>query len=147
MSLPVLIFFGLAAILIAATLAFSGPSAAKASGRRLEAVRERHSKLTEIAAQAQMKRILAGRQSPMDGVAQRLIPNPALLRLRLEKTGRSWSVGQYFLLSAGLTAVVLMLLMMKGMPLLLAIFVSLFLGIGVPHFVVSKLIAKRLNAF
>jgi tight adherence protein B len=147
-SLPLLILLiGVVATAAMALTAFSGPSASKAQGRRLEAVRERHSKSTEIAAQAQLKRILAGRQTRMDGVAQRFIPNPALLRLRLEKTGRNWSVGQYFLVTAGLVAVVLMLLMMKGMPLLLAIFVSLFLGIGLPHFVVSRQIKKRLAQF
>jgi tight adherence protein B len=147
MSPTILIFVGLSALLVGAVLAFSGPSTGKAQGRRLEAVRERHSKSTEIAAQAQLKRILAGRQTRMDGVAQRLIPNPALLRLRLERTGRNWSVGQYFLVTAGLVAVIMMLLLMKGMPLLLAIFVALFLGIGIPHWVVSKKIAKRLAQF
>ncbi|HEX8645215.1 MAG TPA: type II secretion system F family protein [Allosphingosinicella sp.] len=147
-SLPLLILLiGLVATAAMALMAFSGPSASKAQGRRLEAVRERHSKSTEVAAQAQLKRILAGRQTRMDGVAQRFIPNPALLRLRLEKTGRSWSVGQYFLVTAGLIAVVLMLLMMKGMPLLLAVFLSLFFGIGLPHFLVSRQIKKRLAQF
>jgi len=147
-SLPVLILLiGIVATAAMALMAFGGPSASKAQGRRLEAVRERHSKSSEIAAQAQFKRILAGRQTRMDGFAQRFIPNPALLRLRLEKTGRTWSVGQYFLVTAGLLAVVMMLLLMKGMPLLLALFVSLFVGIGLPHFMVSRLIKKRLAQF
>ncbi|HYG28998.1 MAG TPA: type II secretion system F family protein [Allosphingosinicella sp.] len=148
MSFPILI---LAAALLAALgmafFAFQGPSAAKASGRRLEGLRERHSKSAEVATQAQLKRIIAGRQNRMDGFAQRFIPNPALLRLRLQKTGRSWTVGQYFLASAGLIAVVFLLLTMKGMPLLLTLFVSLFIGIGLPHLVISKLIAKRLAKF
>jgi len=147
MSPTILIFFGIAVLLMGAVLAFSGPSTAKAQGRRLEAVRERHSKSTEVAAQAQLKRILAGRQTRMDGVAQRLIPNPALLRLRLERTGRTWSVGQYFLVTLGLVAVVMTLLLMKGMPALLAVFLALAAGIGLPHWVVSKQIAKRLAKF
>ncbi|HEY0014194.1 MAG TPA: type II secretion system F family protein [Allosphingosinicella sp.] len=147
MSPTILIFAGLAAVLVAAVLAFSGPSTAKAQGRRLEAVRERHSKSTEIAAQAQLKRILAGRQTRMDGLAQRFIPNPALLKLRLERTGRNWSVSQYFLLTAGSVAVLMTLLLMKGMPLLLAVFVALALGIGIPHWVISKQIAKRIAQF
>ncbi|HEX8365326.1 MAG TPA: type II secretion system F family protein [Allosphingosinicella sp.] len=148
MSFPILI---LAAAVLAALgmafFAFQGPSVAKASGRRLESLRERHSKSAEVATQAQLKRIIAGRQNRMDGFAQRFIPNPALLRLRLQKTGRAWTVGQYFLASAGLIAVVFLLLMMKGMPLLLTLFVSLFIGIGLPHLVISKLIAKRLAKF
>ena len=147
-SLPILILAaGLLATLFMAFGAFSGPSTAKAGSRRLESLRERHSKSAEIATQAQLKRIIAGRQTRMDGFAQRFIPNPALLRLRLEKTGRTWTVGQYFLVSAGLIAVSLLLLLMKGMPTLLAVFVSLFVGIGLPHMVISKLIKKRLAKF
>ena len=72
----------------------SGPSVTKAQSRRLESVRERHSKSTDVAAQAQLKRILANRQTRMDGLAQRFLPNPALLRDRIERTGKSWSLGQ-----------------------------------------------------
>ena len=60
--------------------AFAGPSPAKAQAKRLESVRERHSKSSEVAAQAQLKRIFANRaaQPRMEGFAQRFIPNPAL---------------------------------------------------------------------
>ncbi|MDP8994067.1 MAG: type II secretion system F family protein [Pseudomonadota bacterium] len=138
---------GLVAMLAMIFVAFTGPSASKAQGRRLESVRERHSKSTEVAAQAQLKRILAGRQTKMDGYAQRFIPNPALLRLRLEKTGYEWTLVQYVLVSAGLAGGTMVLLTMRGMPLTLALFVSLFMGIGVPHLVVSRLIKKRLDKF
>jgi tight adherence protein B len=70
-----------------------------------------------------------------------------LLRLRLDRTGRTWSVGQYFLVTLGLVAVVMTLLLMKGMPALLAVFIALAAGIGLPHWVVSKQIAKRLAKF
>ena len=147
-SLPILILAaGLLATLVMAFGAFSGPSTAKAGSRRLEGLRERHSKSAEIATQAQLKRIIAGRQTRMDGFAQRFIPNPALLRLRLEKTGRTWTVGQYFLASIGIFVVTLLLLLMKGMPTMLAVFVSLFAGIGLPHMVISKMIKKRLAKF
>jgi tight adherence protein B len=147
-SLPILILVaGLLATLVMTLGAFGGPSASKAQGRRLEALRERHSKSAEVATQAQLKRIIAGRQNRMDGFAQRFIPNPALLRLRLDKTGKNWSVGHYFLVSAGLLVVTLLGLLMKGMPMLLAVFVSAFVGIGLPHMVVSKKIKKRLNQF
>ena len=139
---------GLLATLALVFVAVSGPSAGKAQSRRLESVRERHSKSTEVAAQAQMKRILAGRETnKVEGFAQRFIPNPALLRLRLEKTGKDWTLGQYAIASATLFGVVFALMWLKGMPIYLALFVSLFAGFGVPHIVVSKLIKKRINQF
>ncbi len=82
----------LGALLVLAAL-FSGPSAGKASNRRLESVRERHSRSSEIAAQVQLKKIMANRrQTKVDGLASSLIPNPALLRKRLEQTGKGWTL-------------------------------------------------------
>ena len=127
--------------------AIAGPSVAKAQSRRLESLRERHSKSTEVAAQAQMKRILANRETKMEGVAQRFIPNPALLRRRIEQTGKSWTLGQYLMGSVALLLGVTFLLVFKGMPLLLAVVVGLFAAIAFPHFAVGYLIGKRINQF
>lgn len=127
--------------------AFKGPSPAKAQVRRLEGVRERHSKSSEVAAQAQLRRIVAGRETKMDGALQKLIPNPALLRLRLQRTGKSWTLSQYVLASLGLAFVVGTLLTLRGMPFFLALFGGLFVGIGLPHFVVGVLINRRVAKF
>lgn len=129
-------------------IAMSGPSASKAKSRRLESVRERHSKSTDLAARAQLKRIVANRgDTKLDGLAQRLLPKPALLRLRLERTGRSWTLAQYSMVTAGAIFVLTSLFMLKGLPFLLALMLGLFLGIGLPYFVVGKLIAKRVKTF
>jgi tight adherence protein B len=139
---------GLLATLFLAVYAMKGPSAGKAQARRLESLRERHSKSTEVAAQAQLKRLLANRtQNRMDGLAQRFIPNPALLKARLHQTGKSWSLGQYALASLSLILVVTFLLAVRGMPTLLALFVGLFVGVGLPHYMVGKLIKRRVAKF
>jgi tight adherence protein B len=128
--------------------AFSGPSVAKAQVRRLEGVRERHSRSSEVAAQVQMKRILAGRETTrMDGFAQRFIPKPALLKLRIQQTGKSWTLGKYAMASFGLAVAVALLLSLRGLPIYLSVFVGLFAGIGLPHFVVGKLIKRRVAQF
>jgi tight adherence protein B len=127
--------------------AIAGPSPDKARARRLEGLRERHSKSDEVAAQAQMKRILATRETKMDSALQRFIPNPALLRRRIEQTGKSWSLSKYLSGSAGVGALVLLLLAFKGMPIILAVVLGLFSAIAVPHFTVGFLISKRVNQF
>jgi tight adherence protein B len=149
LSFPMLMLGGgVLAVLAMMVFAFGGPSASKAQNRRLESVRERHSKSNEVAAQAQLKRILQSRnQTRMDGLAQRLIPNPALLRRRLSQTGRSWTLVQYALASLGLVVVVSVVLIVKGLPILLTVMVGLFAGIGLPHFVVGKLIKRRIAKF
>ncbi len=148
-SFPLLIMIaGLIGTLALAFYAFMGPSASKTQNRRLESVRERHSKSTEVAAQAQLKRILQSRtETRMEGLAQRFIPKPALLRQRLHQTGKNWTLVQYALASIGLVFVITMLLSLRGMPLLLALFLGLFAGIGLPHFVVGKLIKRRIGKF
>jgi tight adherence protein B len=145
-----IVMFALAvlATLALAYFAFQGPSPQKASSRRLETVRERHSKSTEVAAQAQMKRILASRTTGrMEGLATSLIPNPALLRQRISRTGREWTLGQYMTASGGLAAIVLLLLLLRGAPFLLALSAGLFAGIAIPHFTISRLISRRINKF
>jgi len=127
--------------------AFTGPSASKAQTRRLESVRERHSKSTEVAAQAQLKRILANRQTKMDGLAQSLIPNPALLRQRLQQTGKSWTLPQYGIASVVLVLLISGLLLLKGMPFVLAILLGVGVGVGLPHYVIGKLIKRRIAKF
>jgi tight adherence protein B len=128
-------------------VAMAGPSPEKARNRRLDSVRERHSKSDEVTAQAQMKRILASRDTKMDTALQRFIPNPALLRTRIERTGKTWRLSHYIMASAGLGITVFLILALKGMPLILAIALSLFAAIAIPHFVVGFLIGKRLGQF
>jgi len=145
-----ILIFGLGLIGAAALIVFAmkGPSAAKAQLRRIESLRERHSKSSEVAAQVQMKRILANRnETRMEGLAQSLLPNPALLRQRLAKTGKEWTLAQYLLGSVGLAVIVFLVLLFKGTPFLLAMFVGLFAGVAIPHFVVGKLINRRIAQF
>jgi tight adherence protein B len=127
--------------------AVAGPSASKAQTRRLDSLRERHSKSTEVAAEAQLKRILSSRKTRMDGLAQRFLPNPALLRARIEKTGKSWTLGQYLLGSIGLAFTVGLVLLLKGMPALLAVALGLFVGVAIPHFTINQLISRRIAKF
>lgn len=148
MSLSMLaLLAGIAMALLLVVAALGGPSADKLKTKRLETVRERHSKSTEVAAQAQMRRIYAQRQNRMDNFAQRFIPNPALLRRRLEQTGRNWSLGHYAIASVGLALATAILLLVKGGPLILALSLGLFAGVAIPHFVVGKLIQRRIAKF
>jgi tight adherence protein B len=128
--------------------AMKGPSAARATSRRLETLRERHSKSNEVATQAQLKRILQSRsQSKVEGLAQQLIPKPALLRHRIERTGKNWTLAQYGLVSLTLIIVVTSAMTLRGIPFVLALFTGLFVGVGLPHWIIGKLIKKRVGKF
>ena len=134
----------LGGLLVAAAL-LTAPNATKSRGRRLQAVRERHSRSSEVATQAQLRRIMANRQQreKADGLAASLIPNPAVLRHRLQQTGRGWTLRQYFQASGGLFAVTFFFLWYKGAPLLLCALFATVVALGIPHFWVGRAIKKR----
>jgi tight adherence protein B len=142
----IIVLGGVGAILLMLSAA-QGPSASKALKRRVEMIKERHGDVIAANAQAQIRKLLANRSSRVEGIAQTIIPNPALLRKRLEQTGKEISLGKYAMISLGLALFVAIALTMRGMPFLLSIFLGLFIGIGLPHFVIGKMILRRIKKF
>jgi tight adherence protein B len=146
--LPVLMMAG-AAILIVAMIvfAFSGPSTSKAVTRRMNALRDRHSNSTGAIVEAQMRRIQAVRNTKMDNLAAQFLPKPAVLKKRLDMTGKTWTPGKYLAACLIIAAVVMALLLVKGAPFLLAFFAGVLLGLGLPHMVVGMTIKRRVAKF
>jgi tight adherence protein B len=140
---------GILAALLLGGKALGGPNPRKAAKRRMELLKERHAEGGALAAnaQAQIRKLMAARASRVDSLASTLIPKPALMRQRLERTGKNISLGKYAMSSIGLMVVVGALLMIKSLPFLLALFVGMFVGVAVPHFVVGFLIKRRVNKF
>jgi len=130
-----------------AFMAMRGPSAGKAVKRRIELIKERHGDVIAGNAQAQIRKLFAERASRWEGYASTLIPKPALLRKRLEMTGKEISLSKYSMICLGVVAGVTILLMIRGAPLVLSLLVGMFFGIGGPHFVIGKLIKRRVNKF
>jgi tight adherence protein B len=146
MLLFVLIIGGAGALFLAYT-AMSGPSAAKNLKRRMELIKERHGDVIAGNAQAQIRKLFADRASKFEGYASTLIPKPALMRKRLEMTGKDISLGRYAVVCIGVVALVSFALIVKGAPLILSLLLGIFFGIGGPHFVVGKMIKRRINKF
>ncbi|MFL6829597.1 MAG: type II secretion system F family protein [Sphingomicrobium sp.] len=142
-----LILTGGGAALVLCVLALKGPSASKALKRRIELVKERHGDTIAGNAQAQIRRLFAQRSSKIEGYASTLIPRPALLRKRLEMTGKEISLGKYALICLGITGAIAVALMLQGAPFLLSFLFGLFIGIGGPHFIIAQLIKRRINKF
>src|SRR6476620_33478 len=131
-----------------AFLAMRGPSASKAAKRRMELLKERHGgDVLAINAQAQIRKLMAARASRIESYASTLIPKPALLRKRLEMTGKEISLGKYAVICLIVGLVIAGALMLRGAPLLLSLLVGMFFGIGGPHFIVCKLILRRIKKF
>ena len=142
-----LLLIGGSGVLALAYMALRGPSAGKAVKRRMELIKERHGDAIAGNAQAQIRKLFAERTSRIEGMASSLIPKPALLRKRLEMTGKNITLGKYAFVCLGMIAFAMIGLMIKGAPFFLAFFMGLFFGIGLPHFVIGKLIKRRVAKF
>src|SRR5512139_718048 len=98
----ILLAIGVLGALLLVGKALSGPSPRKAIKRRMELVKERHA-----------DGILAAN-------AQAQIPKPALMRKRLDQTGKPITLAKYAMASLGLAGFVAALAMIKGAPFVLA---------------------------
>jgi tight adherence protein B len=130
-----------------AFMAIRGPSASKSVKRRMELIKERHGDVIAGNAQAQIRKLFAQRASKFEGYASTLIPKPALLRKRLEMTGRNITLGKYLMICVGAAAFVTLALVFRGAPFVLSLLLGIFVGIGGPHFVIGKLIKRRVTKF
>jgi tight adherence protein B len=146
MLLWLLLVGGVGAVALA-FLAVRGPSPSKNVKRRMELIKERHGDVIAGNAQAQIRKLFSQRASKLEGYASNLIPKPALLRKRLEMTGKNITLGKYAMTCAGIVILVAAALKFRGAPIILAILVGLFFGIGGPHFVIGKLIQRRIKKF
>ncbi len=81
-------------------------------------------------------------------VIKYLLPHPDKLRRRLAATGREMPLSLYLLSCVGvLTVSFLVADLIIGLQFLTSLLIGIAIGIGLPHFVVSALIRKRIAAF
>ncbi|GGD88271.1 secretion protein F [Tsuneonella deserti] len=145
--LQLLMFAGaLTAMLALAYTALSGPSIAKESTRRLQAVRYRHSESTDTKVESQLKKAIAARKPQSFKVAGSGSRMEALAN-RLNRSGKSWTLAQYFYTSGGIALVISVLIFLRTGAPILSLAVGLFIGAGLPHMVVNHFIKKRTNQF
>jgi tight adherence protein B len=114
--------------------------------KRLNAFRLRHSDSAAVQVEQQMRRAIAARR-PVSFVTTNEMTRTDRLRLRLQQTGKTWTIKQYAYVSGGLFTVICGLLLIKGAPLFLALAMGSFVGIAFPHFAVNFAIKKRIAKF
>ena len=137
---------GLMALMVLAYSAFSGPSPAKEGARRLQGLRERHSESTKDKVEAQLRKAVAARKPKMHkigGSGSRI----EALSLRLNRTGKNWTVQQYLYASLGLALAITVLMYLRTGAAMLSLGFGVIIGAGLPHMVVNHFIKRRTNAF
>ncbi len=83
----------------------------------------------------------------LDRLLKRWLPSPAVLHNRLARTGRNITVARYLAANIVLIVVVAVALKLFHLPLPVVILLGIAGGIGLPHFVVARLIRRRITAF
>lgn len=141
-----LIAVGLMAFMVLGYLALSGPSPAKEAARRLESLRYRHSESTSDKVEAQLRRAVAARSPKLQQIAGSESRIAALV-MRLHRTGKGWTLGQYVYTSVGLALLVALFMFIKTGAPALSLGVGLVVGAGLPHATLNFFINKRTNNF
>ena len=134
------------ALLLLGTMLMGGKSPSKEAQRRLQGVRYRHSESTNAKVESQLKKAIAARKPTMHKVAGSGSRIEALT-MRLNRTGKGWTLQQYLYASAALALAVTLLLYIKTGAFLLSLGIGVLFGAGLPHMVVGYFIKKRLNNF
>lgn len=124
----------------------TGTSVSKASSRRLQAVRYRHSESTAAKVESQLKKAIAARKPKVHRVAGAGSRAEAL-EMRLKRTGKKWTLSQYLYASIGIALTIAVLIYLRSGALLLSLGVGMVVGAGLPHMVVNWTINKRTNNF
>lgn len=141
-----LITLAIFAVLIVGYSLVNDSGATKAQKRRMQALRYRHSESLDAKVDAQFKRAIAARKPKTYRVAGSGSRAEALA-VRLERTGKGWTISQYIYASVGLGLVVAVVMFVFTRAPLLSLGLGLVIGAGLPHMVVSKLISRRTEAF
>lgn len=84
----------------------------------------------------------------LDVFLRKLIPNPDLLRFRLEKTGLKVTIFQYAMITVMLMAIIIVFgNLLYDLPLFLAIPIGIVSGLFFPHFTIGYLGNRRVKKF
>ena len=142
----VLVAGGLMALMIVGYVIMSGKSPGKEGQRRLQAVRYRHSQSTNDRVESQLKKAIAARKPKFHKVAGSASRVEAL-RVRLERTGKGWTLSQYCYASLGIALAITAILYLKTGAALLSLGIGVVFGAGIPHFLVGFFVNRRINQF
>jgi tight adherence protein B len=137
---------GLMTVMVLGYLAFAGKSPAKESQRRLQSLRYRHSDNAVDRVESQLKKAIAARKPKFHKVAGSSSRIEALA-VRLQRTGKSWTVAQYMYTSLGIALVLTAVLYLRSGAALLSLGIGVLAGAGIPHFVVNSAMKRRINKF
>ena len=127
---------------------FAGSGEQRQMTKRVARMKKAHGeKPTPVQIISARRKIHSG---PLPGVEEffkRLIPRQEMLRLRLTHAGLETSLGTYILVCVIVGVAAMIAAAILGLPLSAAALVGVFAGLGLPHYVVGSMFAKRQMKF
>lgn len=133
-------------VIVVGYLVIDSGGAGKAQKRRLETLRHRHSESTDAKVESQLKKAIASRKPKahrVAGAGSRL----EALEMRLDRTGKNWTISQYIYASLGIALAIAVILFIQSGAILLSLGIGVLIGAGIPHLVVGFFIGRRTNGF
>ncbi len=83
-----------------------------------------------------------------DYLIKRFLPNPQRMRMRLWRTGRTSTLGQYLLICfARMAILILALKFIVGLPTIVCLLAGFALGFMIPHMAVGMMVGRRQDKF
>ena len=115
-----LLLIGGGGALVLAVFAIRGPSASKALKRRIELVKERHGDVISGNAQAQIRKLFAAAREPHRGLCLDPDPQAGAAAQAAGNDRHDITLAKYSMICLGIVAVFILLLLVRGAPILLA---------------------------
>ncbi len=153
MSAGVMILFaGISLALCAIALAFGGSGTQSRLRKRAAGMSpgsgKRASKRGGAAGAGSLKRNQGRSWTAAEDLAKRYLPRQTAIRDRLQRTGKTITIGTYALICVGLGVLVFgAAWLLGGLPPLLASLAGLIAGVAVPHMAIGFLGARRKKKF
>jgi tight adherence protein B len=127
---------------------FAGGGEQRQMAKRITRMKRSHGeKPTPVQIISARRKTNSGALPGLEEIFKRLIPRQEMLRLRLTHAGLETSLGTYILICAIVGVITAITTAIFGLPLAAAALAGVFLGLGLPHYVVGSMFAKRQMRF
>lgn len=147
---PILIGAGvlLSGVILAFAVVVNSGASRRKFRQRIDTIKMRNAGAAPEAI-AHIRRDMEGKKiKGIDFIVKHLLPRPAVLRDRLNRTGKKISPAQYVLACIVITLVsAAVFFVILGQPVYTSLPMTLTFGVGLPHMVINRMINRRINKF
>lgn len=128
---------------------FAGGGEQRQMVKRIARMKKAHSseKPTPVQIISARRKTKTGALPGVEEFFKRLIPRQEMLRLRLSHAGLETTLGTYILVCSIVGVAGMIAAAVFGLPLPAALLAGVFVGLGLPHYVVGNMFARRQMRF